>query len=169
MSDEIGAVRPAYQMTPDVVAIVAVHGTELVLIREFRPAVGERVLQVPMGKIPAGIDPREQALAELAEETGFEARNCEFVACLFSAPGWMNQRMHVFLATDLIELAERPPGDPDEVDIEVVPLPIASLAEAMAGGVLRDARSIAALTVALGAYGVTTTPWKVTTRWPSEA
>jgi ADP-ribose pyrophosphatase len=149
VSDETGARRPAYLMTPDVVAVVAVHGSDLLLIREFRPAVGERVLQVPMGKIPAGTDPREQALAELAEETGFGARSCRFVACLFSAPGWMNQRTHVFLATDLIELAERPPGDPDEQDIEVVPLPIAALTQAMAGGELRDARSIAALTVAL--------------------
>ena len=149
MSDEPREVRPAYQMTPDIVAIVAVHGADLLLIREFRPAVGERVLQVPMGKIPAGTEPREQALAELAEETGFGAGTCEFVACLFSAPGWMNQRMHVFRATDLTELAERPPGDPDEADIELVPLPVADLGQAMAGGVLRDARSIAALTVAL--------------------
>ncbi|NUR70431.1 MAG: NUDIX hydrolase [Hamadaea sp.] len=149
MSDGTGAVRPAYQSTPDVVAIVAVRGPDVLLIREYRPAVGERVLQVPMGKIPAGVEPRDQAHAELAEETGFGAGTCEFVACLFSAPGWMSQRMHVFRATDLTELAERPPGDPDEADIELVPLPIAELAEAMAGGVLRDARSIAALTVAL--------------------
>ncbi|MEV0273539.1 NUDIX hydrolase [Hamadaea sp. NPDC050747] len=149
MSDGSGPRRPAYQITPDVVAVVAVRGTELLLIREFRPAVGERVLQVPMGKIPAGTDPREQALAELAEETGFGAGRCEFVACLFSAPGWLTQRMHVFRATDLVELAERPVGDPDEADIEVVPMPVADLPKAMAGGVLRDARSIAALTVAL--------------------
>jgi ADP-ribose pyrophosphatase len=144
--------RRSYLHAPDAVAVVAVHNGELILVREFRAAVGESVLSVPMGKIPDGTDPRTQALAELAEETGFRAYSCEPVACLLSAPGWTDQRTHVFRATGLTALAERPAGgDPDDVEeqgIVVVAVPVDAIAGLVVSGALRDARTIAAIHVA---------------------
>lgn len=142
-----------YLHSPDVVAIVAVRGSELVLVREFRASVGTRVLSVPMGKIPEGTHPRTQAIAELAEETGLAAGACQIVASLLSCPGWMNQVMHVFLATDLAPLERRPdtddPQDIEEHEIETVLLPVSQLPQAIASGRLCDARSIAAIHIAL--------------------
>jgi len=53
-----------YLHAPDAVAIVALDADEIVLVREFRAAVGEAVLAVPMGKVPNGISPRDQAMTE---------------------------------------------------------------------------------------------------------
>jgi ADP-ribose pyrophosphatase len=103
--------RRRYLHTPDSVAIVATYQAALVLVREFRAAVGTEVLQVPMGKLPDGMDPRQQALAELSEESGFRAGRCEPVATLLACPGWLNQRLHVFRATDLEPLADHAAAD----------------------------------------------------------
>lgn len=147
--------RRRYLHTPDVVAVVAVDGDDLVLVREFRAAVGATVLALPMGKLTDGGAPRVQALAELAEETGLAAESCEPLARLLVCPGWMNQTMHVFLATGLRPVIGRLPldgaieDDIEEQHLAVVRLPLSRLNGAIAGGEVRDARTIAALHLAL--------------------
>jgi ADP-ribose pyrophosphatase len=160
--------RRRYLHTPDSVAIVATYQASLVLVREFRAAVGIEVLQVPVGKLPDGVDPRQQALAELSEETGFRAGRCEPVATLLACPGWLNQQVHVFRATDLEPLANRagadaphganapnaPHGanaaddDIEERESSVVLVPLADFDEAVISGQVCDARTIAAVYVA---------------------
>jgi ADP-ribose pyrophosphatase len=144
-------VRRRYLHTPDAVAIVAVQSQALVLVREYRAAVGAAVLQVPMGKLSAGVDPRRQALVELAEETGLAAERWVRAGCLLSCPGWMNQRMHVFLAEGLrpAQGTRAGPDDVEEQHLAVEPLPIAELSDAIRAGRLVDARSIAAIQLAL--------------------
>lgn len=142
--------RRRYLHTPDAVAVVAVRSDALVLVREYRAAVGVAVLQVPMGKVPDGADPHAQALAELAEETGFAADRCVRVGCLLSCPGWMDQRMHVFRA-DGLRAVDRTGAEPDDVEeqhLAVELLPVAEVSEAIRSGDLADARSIAAIRLA---------------------
>ncbi len=71
------------------------------LIRNFRVAVGQTLIELPAGTLEPGEDPAETARRELQEETGFTAgsitRLCEF----FMSPGILCERMVVFLATDL--------------------------------------------------------------------
>ena len=150
-----GAVfRRRYLHTPEIVAVVAVHLGDLLLVREFRPAVGEEVLQVPMGKVLAGRDPLSCARAELAEEAGFHADHCEPVGTLLSCPGWMDQVMHVFRAVDPTALPSRPDSDdPDDVEEQhstVVRMPLHGFDAAVRSGAVRDARTIAAVRLALG-------------------
>lgn len=150
-----GAVfRGRYLHAPDAVAIVAVHLGALLLVREFRAAVGALVVQVPMGKLPGGQDAELHALRELAEETGFHAGRCELAGTLLSCPGWMNQVMHVYRATDLTELTTRPvPDDADDIaerHATLVRMPVAEFDEAVKTGLVRDARTIAAVRLALG-------------------
>jgi ADP-ribose pyrophosphatase len=146
--------RRRYLHTPDVVAVVAVHLGALLLVREFRAAVGVPVLQVPMGKLAAGADPAAHARRELAEETGFQADRCAVVGTLMAGPGWTNQVMYVCRATDLTPLGTRPAGDdPDDVEEQqstLVRMPVDELDAAMRSGVLADARTIAAVHLALG-------------------
>ena len=113
-----GAVlRRRYLHTPEIVAIVAVYLGDLLLVREFRPAVGAEVLQIPTGKVLDGGDPQSCARAELAEETGFHADWCEPVGTLLSVPGWMDQVLHVYRAVDPVALTSRPESDdPDDVE-----------------------------------------------------
>ncbi|HEV2781659.1 MAG TPA: NUDIX hydrolase [Actinophytocola sp.] len=143
-----------YLHSPDVVAIVAVHEGSLLLVREYRAAVGELVVQVPMGKLPDGADPSSHARRELAEETGFHAGRCEPVGTLLSCPGWMNQVMQVYRAGELTRLAARPvPDDPDDIaerHAALIRMPVTEIDDAVKAGRVRDARTIAAIRLALG-------------------
>jgi ADP-ribose pyrophosphatase len=149
--------RRRYLHTPDTVAIVAVLDGHLILIREFRAAVGECVLQLPMGKIDGSRTPLECAHAELTEETGFRAARCEPLGTLLSCPGWMDQTLHVYQAIDLTRGPRTPPHSSDTTDVDVEEalisvdmLPIDEFRAAVADGRVRDARTIAAIYLALG-------------------
>lgn len=148
--------RRRYLHTPEVVAIVAMQGGVLHLIREFRAAVGEEVLQVPMGKVGEGSNPAECAVEELEQETGLRAGRWESRGTLLACPGWMDQVVHVYRATDLRPVAgEFTPGDPndpgdvEEAAISVVPVPVVGFRTMVRDGTIRDARTIAAVFMAM--------------------
>lgn len=146
-------VRRKYLHTPEVVAIVAVSDGMLILLREYRAAVGTEVWQAPMGKVTDGRSPDECALVELAEETGYRAARCQRVGTLLACPGWMDQVLHVYLATELDRLAVAPSSDdPDDVEeaaSTVVPVPVGDFGALVRSGEIRDARTIAAVTIAV--------------------
>ncbi len=71
------------------------------LIRNFRIAVDETLIELPAGTIEDGEDPLETARRELVEETGYRAGRLEKLCEFYMSPGILNERMHLFLATDL--------------------------------------------------------------------
>jgi ADP-ribose pyrophosphatase len=148
--------RRRYLHTPEVVAIVAMQAGMLQLIREFRAAVGEEVLQVPMGKVESGRTPDECAIAELEQETGYRAGGWESRGTLLACPGWMDQVVHVYRATDLRPSAggfapgdPRDPDDVEESELSVVPVPVVGFRALVRDGTIRDARTIAAVLLAM--------------------
>lgn len=73
----------------------------VVLIRNYRTAVGRHVIELPAGTLEPDEDPALAAHRELIEETGYRARSMELLTSFFSSPGILDERMHLFLATDL--------------------------------------------------------------------
>lgn len=71
------------------------------LIRNYRIAVEEWLVELPAGTLEPNEDPREAAFRELAEETGFRAKSMERLTWFCSSPGILDERMHLFLATGL--------------------------------------------------------------------
>lgn len=71
------------------------------LIRQWRHAVGEELLEIPAGTLEPGEDPVECAHRELAEETGYKAGRLEPIASFYTSPGFTNERLHLFVATGL--------------------------------------------------------------------
>lgn len=141
-----------YLHTPRAVAVVAVDGEELILIREYRAAVGDWVIQVPMGKVDGGRDSPTCARGELVEETGYVADEWAHVGTMYSCPGWMDQEMDVYLATGLRSGPDAA-GDADDYEessIEVLRVKRGDFVAGVRSGEIRDARSIAAVQIALG-------------------
>jgi ADP-ribose pyrophosphatase len=88
---------------PGAVAVVPVgdDGT-VTLIRQFRPAVGRMVLEIPAGTRDVnGEAPEETARRELAEEAGLQASRLEHLVTTFNTPGYSDQATALFLATGL--------------------------------------------------------------------
>lgn len=128
---------------PGAVAIVAVDAEHVWLIRQPREICGERaLLEVPAGKLDGeGEDPRTAAARELAEEVGKAAGRWEHLKRIYTSPGFTDERIDVFLATELRDV-ERPPVDEDE-RIEILAWPLRRLDEAIAA--CSDAKSLVGL------------------------
>jgi ADP-ribose pyrophosphatase len=127
---------------PGAVAVLAHDGAHLYLVEQPREAVGaQALLELPAGKLDEEAEsPLEAAKRELAEEIGKGARNWEHLATFWMSPGFTNEEMHVFLATDLYD--EHAEADETE-RIQVRRVPLSDLDETIAG--CRDAKSLVGL------------------------
>jgi len=128
---------------PGAVAIVPVLSDKRVcLIRNRRVAVARELIELPAGTREPGEDPRNTAIRELQEETGFVAQQVEQLHEFFLAPGIMDERMTVYLATDLT------PGDARLEANEFIENVILSLDDALKmcrDGTIEDAKTLVGL------------------------
>lgn len=111
----------------------------ILILRQFRRALGATILELPAGARGWDEDWAECAQRELQEETGFRAGKITPIAEIWPAPGLSNELMVIYLATDL-----RPDPLPQDADeqIEVQAIPLAELITMAQDGRIRDAKSI---------------------------
>ncbi len=128
---------------PGAVALVPLLGSgEVVLVRQYRYAVGKILLEIPAGTFHPEETPEECALRELREETGYTARRLEHLADLFVAPGYSTELIRFFLAAELVPAEGE--GDEDEF-LQVVTLPLGEAVEAVLRGEVQDAKTVVGL------------------------
>ncbi|MCG6534642.1 MAG: NUDIX hydrolase [Syntrophales bacterium LBB04] len=84
----------------------------LVLIRQYRPAVGRMLIEIPAGNMDREAESVEACVQrELAEETGFKAGRLVKLFEGYLTPGYCNEYMYYYLAADLFEEAATPDAD----------------------------------------------------------
>ncbi len=128
---------------PQSVAVAPLlNDEEIVMIRQYRPAVRGWIYEVPAGIIDGEENPVEAAKRELIEETGYEAYTLMKVLELYLAPGYSTELIHVFLAYNLRYVGERP--ELHEV-IEVKQLKLSKAVDMIYSGELNDAKTVAAV------------------------
>lgn len=128
------------------VTIVALDDErQVLLVRQYRYAVGSELIELPAGKLEAGEDPLECAKRELTEETGYRAREWHPLLRFYSTPGFTSEYMHLFLARGL-EQGEQSP-DEDEF-VEVMKVPLDEALRMVDRGEIRDSKSIVGLLTA---------------------
>ena len=114
-------------------AVVAVtEDGHIPLVRQFRPAVEQRVLELPSGAVDAGEDPEEAARRELLEETGCEAGELTLLGRLHVDSGRLETQQWAFFAPDVRVVKPHPTGE--EEDLELLFATPAELREAILGG-----------------------------------
>lgn len=86
---------------PGAVGIIALRGDEVLLVRQFRYAIGAETLEIPAGKLESGEEPLTSAERELREETGYRGRMTA-LGSFYTTPGFTDELMHLFLAQDLV-------------------------------------------------------------------
>jgi ADP-ribose pyrophosphatase len=126
---------------PGAVAVVAHDGETLWMVRQPREAVGQDLLELPAGKLDEeGEDALATAKRELAEEIGKAAKTWKHLTTFWSSPGFSDEQIHVYLATDLYEEQ----AHTDEIErIEIVPVPLAELDDVIRGNT--DAKTLVGL------------------------
>lgn len=120
------------------------------LVRQYRHPAVRYLLEAPAGTLAEGERPEDGAARELEEELGVVAGRMEKLSEFFVSPGFCEEKMWVFLATDLTEGKQQP--DEDEV-LEVVRLSIEEALEMISSSEIEDAKTIIALVLAAPRVG----------------
>ena len=120
---------------------------QFVLVRQYRFAMQGRLLEFPAGTVEKDEKPLATIQREIQEETGYKAATWKTLGQFPNAPGYSDEIIYAYLATDLTKLDEVLALDDDE-DIEVVLMSADELEKAILTGVPVDAKTIAAFYMA---------------------
>ena len=133
---------------PGAAVIVPVDGQEVIMIRQYRPAVNRELLEIPAGKLDDEDEPPETtAQRELEEEIGKRAGRLELLAVFHNSPGFCDELTHCYLATDLTDVG-RQPHSIEEEHMAIERIKLAEVTDLVAAGELADAKSIVGLMLA---------------------
>jgi len=141
MDDATVAVREVVEH-PGGVAVVPLLDDSVILIRQYRIAIGQEILEIPAGKLEGNEDPEHRGRRELEEETGYRAGRMVSVGSVYASVGYTSEEIHLFLALDLEKVGQD--LESDEC-IEVVPVPIAQIEQRLAANDLKDAKTVVGL------------------------
>ena len=136
---------------PGSAVIIPVHddGT-VVLVRQYRHPAVRYLLEAPAGTLAQGERPEVGAARELQEELGLVAARLEKLSEFFVSPGFLEEKMWVFLATEFSEGQQQ--LDDDEF-LDIVRLPLAEALEMITSGEIQDAKTIIGLMLAAPRVG----------------
>lgn len=133
-------------------AVVAIDDDDRVaLVRQWRLPADDALLEIPAGGLDIGADgskedPERAARRELEEETGLRAGSWRRLASFYTAPGFTDEFMHLFLATDLTPTHPGERLGPEEDERLILEWwPWDDAVAAAEGGTIRDAKSIVGL------------------------
>ncbi|RTL44919.1 MAG: NUDIX hydrolase [Candidatus Melainabacteria bacterium] len=115
---------------------------KVVLISQYRYSVDEDLLELPAGRIEIGEDPLHAATRELTEETGYRAKIWRELVRMYSAPGFCNEMLYMFHASE-VELVSKN-LDYDE-ETEVIVLDTEDAWQLVLDGKIRDAKTVSGI------------------------
>jgi len=115
---------------------------KLVFVRQYRHPLGGLALEIPAGMVDPGETHLECAARELEEEVGFKSSNVVPFLQVSPSPGYLSEKLHIFLATDLTP-SRRNLDDEEFIDVEFyTPEEAVSM---IFGGAITDAKTVTAV------------------------
>jgi len=128
---------------PGGVAILPILDDDrVVLIRQFRPALGGMILEIPAGRLESEETPENCARRELQEEVGYQAESLEYLGEMLPAVGFCDERIHLFVARGLSSVPQA--LEPDEY-LEILRLPMTGVLRMIGEGHIPDGKTQLAL------------------------
>lgn len=120
------------------VGALASSDPQVLLIRQYRYAAAGYLYEIPAGRLNPGESPEACARRELLEETGCSAGELTFLASMYTTPGFTDERIHLYRATDLTRGEAR--REQDEF-LEVMTMPLSRALEMVERGEIEDAKT----------------------------
>ncbi|WP_311562218.1 NUDIX hydrolase [Peptoniphilus duerdenii] len=124
------------------VALVAIHDDKILLVKQYRISVDKIIYEVPAGMIEHDENPKDAALRELEEETGYRAKNIEYLTEFYSTPGFCTEKLSIFYAKDLEFVGQN--LDEGE-NLEVVEMPLEEVMSMIESGEIMDGKTISSI------------------------
>ena len=115
---------------------------EVILVRQYRNAEDGDVLEIPAGKLEKGEEPLTCAKRELEEEIGYRAGAIEKICAMYTAVGFSDEKLHLYIATELVKSKQS--LDEDEY-IELVTYPLEEAIKMIFTGEIKDSKTIVGL------------------------
>ena len=140
------AIREVVHHNGGVTIIALPDEHSIVLVKQYRYPIGKATWELPAGRLNVNEDPVLGAKRELKEETGFIPKRMDSLGIVYPAPGYSNEVLYFFKATDLIDDEAEP--DQDE-NLEVKVFNIKEAWQMIKDGDMRDAKSIAGISLAI--------------------
>lgn len=109
---------------PGAVAVIALtEDHKIVMVRQYRKAMERVLVEIPAGKLEKGEQPDTTAKRELEEETGYTCSSLEHLISFYTSPGFADELVHLYVATELAKMEVKAELDEDEfVDVLEVTL-----------------------------------------------
>ncbi|HHY81346.1 MAG TPA: NUDIX hydrolase [Clostridiales bacterium] len=122
-------------------AVAAVdENNEILMVTQYRYAVGEELLELPAGLMDEGENPLETAKRELKEETGYEASEWKLLTITYTSPGCHNEKIHIFSASGLKKVCGQC-LDEDEI-LTCKKVPLEEALNMIKTGTIKDSKSV---------------------------
>ena len=122
---------------------------DVILIRQYRHAAGQFLLELPAGRIEVGEKPLAAAKREMIEETGFRAKKWTLLTKYYASPGFLGEWMQIYLAENITPGQAQPEGDED---IEIVRLPLSAAMALVATNQIHDGKTLIGLSLFAAAH-----------------
>ena len=141
-------VRRVVVTHPGAVAIVPIFGDDVFLIDQYRAPLGRTLLEIPAGKLDVpGEDRVETARRELEEEIGFTPGHLDHLTDLLTTPGFCDEVITIYRATNLVPVPTNPIGAEEE-HATIIQISLAEAVEQVRAGGITDAKTVAGLLLA---------------------
>lgn len=130
------------------VVVPLLDNGSVLMVKQLRYPFGMHILELPAGKLNKGEDPAVAARRELEEETGWIAGKLELLTSIYTTPGFCDEVLHIFLATELRESPDGHKREEGELTMTLHALPLGAAVALVEKGELKDSKTIAGLLLA---------------------
>lgn len=144
----IEGVREVARHPGGAVTVPLFPDSTVMLVRQFRYPLQSYTLEVPAGKLNPGEDPEHAARRELEEETGWIAGKLGKLTSILTTPGFCNEVLHIYLATDLVESPRGHQREEGERDMTIERIPLDRAIAMIETQEIRDSKTIVGLLLA---------------------
>lgn len=141
-ADHTSRTQESVEHNGAVVILPLLQDNEILLIKQYRRATKQLLIELPAGMLEEGDTLEERAMKELQEETGYAASELIPFGGMFSAPGFCTEYLHFFLAK---ELTPSPLTPDDDEAIDLLPMHLHEALRLIDEGTICDAKTIAGI------------------------
>ena len=128
---------------PGAVAIVPIIDGDVVMVKQYRSALDAHMLEIPAGLRDVAGEPLvDTARRELIEEVGFTAGTLELLTSVHNSVGFCDEQIHIFLGTDLAAADRELTDSPEELEMEILRVPLLEVEQMIRRGEITDAKTV---------------------------
>jgi ADP-ribose pyrophosphatase len=129
------------------VVVPLLNDGTVLLVHQFRYPLKKELLELPAGKLDLGEDPRLCAARELEEETGYRAGSIRKLTAIYTTPGFCNEQLHIYLATDLSKSPRGQQLEEGEADLTVKQFSLDEVVRMIDRGEIVDGKTICGIMI----------------------